>query len=95
MRRQLLIAALPLVLGGCVGPAEYAYCYDPYQGPRGYYVGALDPQPSCANPTNPSAAVAFRGPYADGFRGPYMAGPYAPPARRPIASPAAAPADGS
>jgi hypothetical protein len=66
-----IIAAVPL-LGACAG--GYAYCYDPYRGPVGYYTDPLDEKPACASTTR--HAAVFTGPYYGGWRGPYVSGPY-------------------
>ena len=72
--RTLLILAAAVTLSGCVGEYGYRYDYDPYLGPRGYYVGPLEPPHA-----PPPPAAAYAGPYDGGWRGPYYSGPYAPP----------------
>jgi hypothetical protein len=47
--RAVLIALGALALAGCASTDYgYAYCYDPYSGPVGYYTGPLEPKPACA-----------------------------------------------
>ncbi len=87
--RPVLIVLGALAFTGCAS-AEYAYCYDPYRGPVGYYTGPLDPKPACAR--NATQAATFVTHEGGGYRGPYVSGPhYAPSAQDPpVATPAAA-----
>ena len=71
--RALIIAAAAFALSGCA-EYGYAYCYDPLQGPKGYYYGPLEPPPPCARPGG--QAAYFQGPNYGGWRGPYVSGPY-------------------
>lgn len=74
----LLALAGALALGGCAtADYGYAYCYDPYRGPVGYYTGPFDPKPACARQPAPGAAFVTR--QGEGLRGPYVAGPYPSP----------------
>lgn len=95
--RPLLLAVAVLALGGCASSQYgYAYCYDPYRGPVGYYYGPFEPAPACARSAASAAQAAyFVGPYPNGYSQPYVSGPY-------FASPGAAqavipaqPADGT
>lgn len=81
MRPLLAVVAAALLLSACADTG-YAYCYDPYRGPVGYYTGALDPKPACAASAYRAGVVA--GPYYGGWRGPYVSGPYA---AQPVADP--------
>jgi hypothetical protein len=75
MRQALALAAVAVSLCGCA--SGYAYCYDPYGGPKGYYTGPLDPKPACA--ADAYRTAAFAGPYEAGYREPYVSGPAEPP----------------
>ena len=71
MKALFLALAAPLALSACAESYGYAYDYDPYLGPRGHYVGPLEPRrpaPACADAT-------YSGPYYDGYRRPYDIGP--------------------
>lgn len=72
--RPVLIVLGALALTGCAS-AEYAYCYDPYRGPVGYYTGPLDPKPACAR--SAAQAGTFVTHEGAGYRGPYVSGPHA------------------
>ena len=74
MRPLFAVIAAASLLSACADTPGYAYCYDPYRGPVGYYTGALDPKPPCA--ASPRRAAVFAGPYSGGWRGPYVSGPY-------------------
>ncbi|MEW5683555.1 MAG: hypothetical protein AB1942_01415 [Pseudomonadota bacterium] len=87
--RSILLAATVLGLcgaglSGCASSQYgYAYCYDPYRGPIGYYTGPFEKAPACAANTGVAAQAAYyAGPYENGYRGPYVSGPHAavPPA---------------
>lgn len=71
--RLAAIALAALALTGCAS-AEYAYCYDPYRGPVGYYTGPLDPKPACAR--SATQAATFVTHQGEGYRGPYVSGPH-------------------
>jgi len=71
--RPAVIALGALVLSACAS-AEYAYCYDPYRGPVGYYTGPLDPKPACAR--SAVQAVTFVTHEGGAYRGAYVSGPY-------------------
>jgi hypothetical protein len=86
--RPVLIVLAALALTGCAS-AEYAYCYDPYRGPVGYYTGPLDPKPACA--TQSPQAAHFAGPHEAGYRGAFISGPHPGPVT-PAAVDAARPA---
>lgn len=80
--RPILLAGLALALSGCASSQYgYAYCYDPYRGPVGYYYGPFEPPPPCARSAASAAQAAyFAGPHANGYSQPYVSGPYfAPP----------------
>jgi len=78
MVRLLLAATAALALSGCASTDYgYAYCYDPWRGPVGYYVGPLDPKPACA--AAPSAPAGVFVAHEGGWRGPYVSGPYPTP----------------
>jgi hypothetical protein len=81
--RPVLIVLGALALSGCAS-AEYAYCYDPYRGPVGYYTGSLDPKPACAR--SATQAATFVTHEGGGYRAPYVSGPYP-------AAPSATPAE--
>jgi len=85
IRPVLLAMAATLALSGCAS-ADYAYCYDPYRGPVGYYTGPFDGKPACAR-----SAGVFATQEGEGRRGPYVSGPYPGPVA-PAATDAAVPA---
>lgn len=75
--KPILLALAALTLGGCASSQYgYAYCYDPYGGPVGYYTGPFEPKPACARQPAQGAFVAQEG---EGRRGPYISGPYPAP----------------
>jgi hypothetical protein len=78
------IAVAALALSACAEVPGYAFCYDPYGGPTGYYTGRLEDKPHC--PASPTQAAYFSGPYYGGWRGPYVSGPYSA-APQPVAEP--------
>jgi hypothetical protein len=80
-----LLTLSALVLSGCAS-ADYAYCYDPYRGPVGYYTGRFDAKPPCAR-----SAGVFATQEGEGRRGSYISGPYPGPVT-PAAADAAVPA---
>lgn len=92
------MAAKPLTLGlltlgamllsGCAA-ANYAYCYDAYGGPVGYYTGRFDPKPPCAR--NAGQAGVFVTQEGEARRGSYVSGPYPGPVAPSVAD-AATPA---
>ena len=83
--RAVLFVAGALALSGCASSGYgYAYCYDAYRGPVGYYTGPFEPKPACA--TTAATQAAYSGPHENGYRGPYVSGPYP-------AAPAATPAE--
>ena len=95
--RSILLAVAALALSGCASSQYgYAYCYDPYRGPVGYYTGPFEPKPACARSAETAAQAAhFVGPHANGYSQPYVSGPYfAPPAAGQPTVPAL-PADGT
>ncbi|MBL8555122.1 MAG: hypothetical protein JNL41_12640 [Phenylobacterium sp.] len=72
VRPILLALGGALALSGCASSQYgYAYCYDPYGGPVGYYTGPFEPKPACAR--TQGAFVAQEG---EGRRGVYFSGPY-------------------
>ena len=72
--RSILLVAIALALGGCVSFEHgYAYCYDPYRGPVGYYTGPFEPKPACAAQTAQAAGYVA---HEAGYRGAYVSGPY-------------------
>ena len=74
MKPILFALAAALALSGCVSTDYgYAYCYDAYRGPVGYYYGPFEPKPACA--TTAAAQAAFVT-HENGYRGPYVSGPY-------------------
>ncbi|MBX3483950.1 hypothetical protein [Phenylobacterium sp.] len=76
--RPILLTLAALALSGCASSQYgYAYCYDPYGGPVGYYTGPFEPKPACAR--QPSQGVVFATREGKGRRGPYVAGPYPSP----------------
>lgn len=77
-----------MMLSGCAS-AEYAYCYDPYRGPVGYYTGRFDAKPACAQ--DATRAGVFVTQEGEGRRGSYVSGPYPGPVA-PSAADAAIPA---
>ena len=82
--RPVLFAVAALALSGCASADYgYAYCYDAYRGPVGYYTGPFEPKPACA--TTAATQAVYAGPHEAGYRGPYVSGPYP-------AAPAAIPA---
>jgi hypothetical protein len=85
VRPVLLAMGAALALSGCASTDYgYAYCYDAYRGPVGYYTGPFEPRPACA--TTAATQAAYTGPHEAGYRGPYVSGPYP-------AAPAATPAE--
>jgi hypothetical protein len=68
-----LLTLSALLLSGCAS-ADYAYCYDPYRGPVGYYAGPFDAKPACAR--NAAQAGVFATQQGEGRRGAYVSGPY-------------------
>ncbi|MFZ5719929.1 MAG: hypothetical protein ACOY5Y_10765 [Pseudomonadota bacterium] len=95
--RSILLAAVALALGGCASSEYgYAYCYDPYRGPVGYYTGPFEPKPACARSAASAAQAAyFVGPHENGYRGAYVSGPYFAPAATAQPTVPAQAADGS
>jgi hypothetical protein len=85
---MLGLLTLSALLSGCAA-ADYAYCYDPYRGPVGYYTGRFDSKPSCAR--NAGQAGVFVTQEGEGRRGAYVSGPYPGP-MAPSAADAATPA---
>ena len=80
--RPVLLALSGLALSGCASSDYgYAYCYDAYRGPVGYYTGPFDPKPACA--TTAAVPAVYAGPHEAGYRGPYVSGPYPAPAATP------------
>lgn len=72
--RPVLLALAALTLAGCASADYgYAYCYDPYRGPVGYYTGPFEPKPPCAR--NAAQAATFVT-HEGGYRGPYVSGPH-------------------
>jgi hypothetical protein len=70
--RPILLALAALTLSGCASSQYgYAYCYDPYAGPVGYYTGPFEAKPACARQQG-----AFATQEGEGRRGPYVSGPY-------------------
>lgn len=88
IRPVVLGVAAALALSGCAS-ADYAYCYDPYRGPVGYYTGRFDSKPPCAR--SAAQAGVFATQEGEGRRGPYISGPYPGPVA-PAAADAAIPA---
>ena len=87
VRTILLALSGALALSGCASSDYgYAYCYDPYRGPVGYYTGPFDGKPACAR-----SAGVFATQEGEGRRGPYVSGPYPGPVA-PAATDAAVPA---
>ena len=87
--RPILLALSALALSGCASSDYgYAYCYDPYRGPVGYYYGPLEPKPACATQTAQAAAFVT---HEAGYRGAYVSGPHPGPVA-PAAGDAATPA---
>jgi hypothetical protein len=72
MKTSLFAVAAALALSACADYG-YVYDYDAYGGPRGRYVGPLEPRPA---PAVACARTIYRGPYDGGWRGPYYAGPF-------------------
>ena len=72
--KPALFALAALALSGCASTDYgYAYCYDPYRGPVGYYTGPFEPKPACAAQTaQPAGYVAHEA----GYRGADVSGPY-------------------
>ena len=76
--RPILLALGALTLSGCASSQYgYAYCYDAYGGPVGYYTGPFEPKPACARRSSQGAVFATQ--EAEGRRGPYVSGPYPSP----------------
>ena len=72
--RSVLLALGGLALSDCASSDYgYAYCYDPYRGPVGYYTGPFEPKPACAK--HPPQGVIFVT-RDGGYRGSYVSGPY-------------------
>ena len=72
--RVILLGAF-LALAACASTDYgYAYCYDPYRGPVGYYTGPFEPKPACATQRAPAGVFVAR--EGDARRGPYLSGPY-------------------
>lgn len=87
--KPILFALAALALVGCAsGQYGYAYCYDAYRGPVGYYTGPFEPKPACATTAASQAAFVT---YENGYRGPYVSGPHPTP-MAPAAADAAIPA---
>lgn len=89
--KPILFAMAALTLGGCASNQYgYAYCYDAYRGPVGYYTGPFEPKPACAATAATQAVFVV---HENGYRGPYVSGPHpgpVAPAAVDAASPAAA-----
>jgi hypothetical protein len=83
-----LLTLSALALSSCAS-ADYAYCYDPYRGPVGYYTGRFDAKPPCAQ--SAAQAGVFATQEGEGRRGSYVSGPYPGPVA-PAAADAAIPA---
>lgn len=75
MALKLVLALAAVALAGCASTDYgYAYCYDAYGGPVGYYTGPFDPKPACAR--QPTAQAAGYVAHEAGYRGTYVSGPY-------------------
>lgn len=89
LARMTLIALGGLALCSCASTDYgYAYCYDAYRGPVGYYTGPFEPKPSCATTAATHAVFVT---HENGYRGPYVSGPHPGPVT-PAAADAATPA---
>ena len=74
--RAILLGGF-LALAACASSDYgYAYCYDAWRGPVGYYTGPFDPKPACATQTAHAGAFVTR---EAGYRGPYITGPHPAP----------------
>ncbi|TAJ68946.1 MAG: hypothetical protein EPO51_25830 [Phenylobacterium sp.] len=86
----MLLTLGALALSGCASANYgYAYCYDPYRGPVGYYTGRFDSKPPCARSAGQAGVFATQ--EGEGRRGSYVSGPYPGPVA-PAAADAATPA---
>lgn len=75
--KSIPIVLATLALSACASTDYgYAYCYDAYRGPVGYYTGPYEPKPACASQPSPRVFVRHEG---DGYRGAYVSGPYPAP----------------
>ena len=87
--KPILFAVGALALSGCATvETGYAYCYDAYRGPVGYYTGLFEPKPACATTAATQAVFVT---HENGYRGPYVSGPHPTP-MAPAAADAATPA---